>query len=401
MEEIVTFKVLWVDDEPQSILSDASITFPQPEVIGDSGIMYNIEAEIVTCWEDAEKELSKSNDFIALILDGNCNVGKENDPKISKFIFAVQDRLRKIGSQLYCFYYSGQGIETDLKNLPKNIDDPDYEWKEEHNQNFYSKPLHINDLKTNIIKYGISLTARRIKYELYQDLFRRIHLLDLHSEVEKFMVDLLEPIHFGKIKNQDYLARAVYIRLCIEHLFRSMYKNGMLPRSCVNSNEREKVNINGSFSHIKKYFIPPVLMEVVSGNGTFINKYLHTKPNRSEHIISYSSDTNSIYLVRSLTFWLCDLIMWYSHHMDTHSVHQNIKEWEKDIANPDGYEGILHWNQSNHIWEVEFQRRLFRLDNKEPDFDVESSYTNGQKCFFFLKTAGHFEFACAIKLIND
>lgn len=383
----IIFKVLWVDDEIND-LEDVICEFK--DTYQESGKIYSLNVEPVTNWEDAKKlleadirEIDPEKKFIAVILDANCKVKKDDEANMSKFLIEVLKSVW-IYKKPY-FIFSGQGQEKILAYIDFDESDPDYLWKKEHNKAFYSKTTDCDALKKNIIEYGIRQTEYKIRNELYSVVFDGIKKIgfdnEVRKEVEENIIDLLKPIHFGGCSTKDYTRRASCIRESVEHIFRSMYVHGMLPKGYVNSQERNRVNFNGCFKILCEKYLPPIAREAVPSMKSLISKFHHTGDNFHEY---YNNNGNS-YLVCSVVFWLCDFIVWYSNYVDKHGKEENEGKWKEEatLINDIGMDGKLHW--SHDKWVIKkYNGEEILVDEKE-GARKKGKYIEGMDCNFILK----------------
>lgn len=388
--ETVTFKVLWVDDQIEKMIDNLEGDFATPQE--HSGIFYKLEVIGVSCWEKAVVELKKDkkHDIIALILDAHCKIREHDDPNLNYFIVNVLHKIPNYKRPYFIF--SGQAEDTLLGKIDyeQEYDHPDYDWKISHNLSYYKKPQDLEDLRYNIIEYGRNLPEWKIKSDLYHDLFSCIRELELPEVVAENMVALLKPIHFGDMGNLEYLDKGDLIRKTMEHIFRSMYKNGMLPRvymHITSKNGRDSVNFSKSIDLIKNKFAPDNIKNTLSWIKDVVPKFHHTKSQdqRDEDIVPFLKEINSTFFLKSLVFWLCDFIMWYHYHMANNSKEQNKKKWEGEIDNPDGFEGLLFWNEKLSNWNIKYDKKSYRLDSGEPGYKKNDAYHDNQKCLFFIK----------------
>lgn len=416
--KIVTFQILWVDDEIESEKLKDMYEFYFPEEVYDekSGISYSLKVTTASNWEDAkvlleEDKYLKDDDperFIAIILDALCKCKRDSVPDIGVFLMNVLPGVKEYKIPYFIFSGAGPGSES-LYLLEYEKSDPDYKWKKKHKP-FYSKNIKADydALKANIIEYGKNRKKHKLKYEYYREVFDRIETIGLDEnakkEVEDNLTALLMPIQYGGSTHKDYVQNAACVRKSVEHIFRSMNPNGMLPKGYVNSSELHRVNLNASFTHLLKYYLPGITNSITASIKSLISVFLHTMP--EDGFDSYVDKTRSPFLLYSAVFWLCDFIMWYAMILkDPNKMKDKENRWREETKKLDleGKDGTLHWDAEHKIWTISHNGVSFRVDKKNPENGAEdfSKYSEGMECVFLLKSGGNYKYAMRIDPIFD
>lgn len=413
--KIVAFPVLWVDDEIDDLIDMYEGFFSEEVYDEKSGIAYSLNVTPVSNWKDAkelleEDEYLRDDDpekFIAIILDAKCKFERDSKADMLGFLPNVMVAIKKY--KLPYFIFSGQGQERLLPSLVPQVSDPDYKWKKDH-QPFYRKLIEEDQvaLKANIIEYGKNRKKHKLKYEYYREVFDRIETIGLDEnakkEVEDNLTALLMPIQYGGSTHKDYVQNAACVRKSVEHIFRSMNPNGMLPKGYVNSSELHRVNLNASFTHLLKYYLPGITNSITASIKSLISVFLHTMP--EDGFDSYVDKTRSPFLLYSAVFWLCDFIMWYAMILkDPNKMKDKENRWREETKKLDleGKDGTLHWDAEHKIWTISHNGVSFRVDKKNPENGAEdfSKYSEGMECVFLLKSGGNYKYAMRIDPIFD
>lgn len=382
-------KVIWIDDEIKKFNS----------LINEAYDDYDIEITQFECWAEAKKELDKkTSDYAAIIIEAICKYDEKSDPDIEDFLWNVHPELPV---SLPRFIFTALGVSESIRKLTPKPTDPDYEWKIKNNRCFYLKDKDKEALFENIRAYGKKLLEYKIKNYIYGDVFKAIGSLGLHQEVSDNLTKLLKPIRFGVPSEgyEEYNDKAQLFRKCLEHIFRSMYENGMLPMACVNQNTGGRVNISGSCSFFKEFFASKLISELAAGVKSVASMMLHTSKNENDNFYSYCKQTQSPYLLQSLSLWLCDFILWYDKHTNEHDKEWNKSQWQgPKTASWEGSEGKLKWNNYKEKWTIDSETFL---DDKEPGCKDPHAYTEGQKCLYIRKEAGNKTYAIGVEIIED
>lgn len=339
------FQVLWVENDPEVLES-----YPL------EAENYNLQLVPFTSWETAEKALCEDySRWDAIILDAKCQYKCNEADRAGRFLVQVTNKLEEItrlkGKRINWYILSGQSEESISELIP----DTRKMWDGDWTKGFYSKNM---DRELLFKRIGIHVKKKFdfiITNDLYPKVFRAIEKLRLPDDVYIWMKDLLIPIHYpSELSDRDYNNRFKDLRKILEHIFRSMIDNGIVP-PVFESNITEKedaLNLSGislflanklkdSEKLAEKYHVvatketlPKLLQEVVKNIIYATGSTVHTaRENNDGKIKVYDQYLpfmdGSTNLLKSYVFSMCDLILWYSKYLDLHPDKEiNALDWE-------------------------------------------------------------------------
>lgn len=339
------FQVLWVENDPEVLDS-----YPL------EAENYDLQLVPFTSWEVAEKALCDDySRWDAIILDAKCQYKHDDVDKANRFLTQVTNKLEKLtrdyGRRINWYILSGQS-EDSISDL---IPDTRKEWDGDWTKGFYSK-----NMDRELLFKRISIHIRKkydfiIMNDLYPKVFRAIEKLKLPDDVYIWMKELLIPIHYpGELADRDYNNRFKDLRKILEHIFRSMIDNGIVP-PIFESNKTEKedaLNLSGISLFLanklkdreilanvyyvvtEKEILPKLLQEVVKNIIFATGSAVHTaRENKDGKIKVYDQYLpfmdGSTNLLKSYVFSMCDLILWYSKYLDLHpDKERNALDWD-------------------------------------------------------------------------
>ena len=213
-------QVLWVEDDPQNIQS-----YPI------EAARYGLELVPFRCWEEAEDALvSDFKRWSAIILDAKCKYKKADHDNASRFLVHALSSITKICTErkrIIPWYILSGGSEEELNDL---ILDTREEWDGDWSaKKFYSKTTD-RDMLFHRIPYKARVSPEmQIRLVYYPDVFKAIRRAELGDDMEIKMEKLLLPIHTLGHSGEEYNNLMTEVRKCIELLFDSMARNGILP----------------------------------------------------------------------------------------------------------------------------------------------------------------------------
>lgn len=330
-------QILWVEDDPE-----CTIEYPL------EAVKYELQLCPVGCWDDAIFELNKDYDrWAAIILDAKCKQHKDSDDNAAQFLIHALSGIKEIcaakGRKIPWYILSG-GSENELNDL---ILDDRLEWDADWKKKYYDKNTEREILYRRIRYHVSQVNFLQIRSVLYRNVFDAIKSIELDGEVELIMEDLLLPLHFKSIENKDYNNRLTKVRECLEYIFRSMMKHGILPkekligqRGDVNVTwcskllagediEKDRKKIIVSYGSVLPLLLKDNIKEMLFSVGA----YVHSKDDLAEHSRRtkeyLAMVDNSTYLTSSFALQLCDLILWYKNYLQAHdNMEENKKLWE-------------------------------------------------------------------------
>ena len=344
-------QVLWVENDAQIIEA-----YPREAEMSEE-----LQLCPFPCWEKAEVALeSDYNRWDAIILDAKCQYDKNDADKAEKFLSHVFPRIERLANRqsrtIPWYVLSGEG-EDDIRDLIPDTNDWDEDWVRKVNRRFYSKNSKVRwdskdeyerrvlfqRIKTQVLHYNHELQLRN---DLYFDVFDAVRKIQLAPEIEGYLVDLLEPIHFKGTDNDDYNRRYIDLRKALEFIFRHMVAKGILPSILLRSKEKDEINLSWSslflgakqpkriedakegerklWKNIIRNTEAPLLprqladwlqMAIFQTGGAAHTSEIEEQicMNLEKYLPHVGS---SSYMLRSLTFGLCDLILWYQNFLN-------------------------------------------------------------------------------------
>ena len=333
-------QVLWVEDDP-----DVINTYPL------KAENFDLELVSFTCWDDAKVALENDFDrWSAIILDAKCKYHRDSADNAVEFLReALVDiaRICDAKKRVIPWYVLTGGSETEVSD---SINDKrlawDADWTDSKNKKYYSKNVDNEDLYHRI-RYHAKKSPRIQIHEMYRNVFDAIEECGIDDKGYNAMEDLLVPIHFpDTITNKDYNGKYEKAREVLEYLFRSMSSYGMLPdwgkqvnlqwSSCIlagmNATRKAKNGEDIVVIESKKQALPPVIRRIMKEMTLIIPAFCHSDTEEEGEIKKeeyLESVDNSVFLLRSFTYQLCDVILWYKNYLKDHNdKSDNQKAWE-------------------------------------------------------------------------
>lgn len=348
MRDLKKIQVLWVEND-SSIISD---------IIEEALDVAEIELYPFSCWEDAEEALEADyTRWDAILLDAKCSFKRGDADKATRFltnVFRRIDKLATIKKRSIPWYVLSGGGEDEIKDLIPVEIEWDADWLKISNRRFYSKSgtVMIGD-KEILERHALFSRIRNqviynnpqlsIEYNEYPEVFHALDGLDLASEVGLHLMYLLEPIHFHSTSSVDYNNRYMNLRKALEHIFRHMFKNGILPdkifketnakdeiilRWCSKFLGEEKKLDDKFWSDVSRNtpdgrpLLPKQLADWLKSAVFQSGGAAHTSPAEAEikmNLDNYLPQVcGSPYMLRSLAMGLCDFILWYDNFLKEH-----------------------------------------------------------------------------------
>ena len=331
-------QVLWVEDDPK-----VTETYPL------KAESFDLELVPFPCWDDAKAALKNEfNRWSAIILDAKCKYHKDSEDNAVVFLREALKDISVIceGKGRVIPWYVLTGGDT--SEVSDSINDErmkwDSDWTTGKNKNYYSKNVD-NESLFHRIKYHAQKSPRIQIQEMYRNVFDAIEKCSIDDEGYNALEDLLVTIHFpDQIETNDYNDKFVKARSVLEYIFSSMSNHGMLPywgkqvnlqwSSCLLSGmpaTRIKDGKEIVVIESKKQLLPPVLRCVMKEMVKIIPAFCHSD-NKEENEIKkeeYLKDVDSsTFLLKSFTFQLCDIILWYRNYLQKHpDAELNALEW--------------------------------------------------------------------------
>lgn len=333
-------QVLWVEDDPK-----VTETYPLKAE--------NFDLELVpfSCWDDAKAELENDFDrWSAIILDAKCKYHRDSADNAVVFLREALKDIAKVcdsNNRVIPWYVLTGGDESEVSD---SINDErlkwDEDWTKSYNKKYYSKNVD-NEVLYRRIRYHAKKSPRIQIHEMYCNVFDAIEECGIDNNGYNAMEELLVPIHFpDTISNKDYNGKYEKAREVLEYLFRSMSSRGILPdwgkqvnlqwSSCIlagmNATRKSKEGEEIVVIESKKQIFSPVIIRIIKELINVIPAFCHSDTEEEGEIKKekyLKSVDNSVYLLRSFTFQLCDVILWYKNYIKSHNdKDENLKAWE-------------------------------------------------------------------------
>lgn len=313
-------QVLWVEDDPV-------VTKAYPTEAADFGI------QIVpfSCWEKALAELQTNyKRWAAIILDAKCKIKDTDSDNATRFLMNAIRDISKLGAkfnrEIPWYVLSGELGSEDAADL-LDIDRP---WDADWAQKYYSKATDREALYRRI-KYHVTQTKYLQIRNTYREVFEALDFVKVNPECENLMEDLLMFIQ-DPVNNTDNNAMHK-LRKALEYVFISMIHQGIIPNDFNHISKKGSPNMNYCSLWLAgkeatkndvvvvpapdKPFVTEIMAEAIKNIIHIAGAEIHGQDETIEredtkNVTSYlESVGNSTYLLRSLIFQLCDIILWY------------------------------------------------------------------------------------------
>ena len=231
MTDMVTYKVLWVDDD-KSIINAFSFLAEE---------YYDITLDVAYNWEQAEEKLRVNfKEYSAIILDANCKL-KEKDAQPSEyFLGQVSVRLHRIFGEKHEFipwYVLSAGtmksfdvvmalINTEERQQMSSIWGELLYFKDSANndsvEKLFSKIREISKDKTiNKVLFRHADVFKYLGKEEYVD----------YAKARSYILKMLSAL-YNPEENLNYVYEGNPIRHVVEYIFRTANEYCLLPDDC-------------------------------------------------------------------------------------------------------------------------------------------------------------------------
>ena len=365
MTDNITYKVLWVDDDPSIV-----------EGYQNSADEYFIELDHSPNWEDAERKLMISfNEYSAIILDANCRLRESDNIESEQFLGKVMIRLSRIFGEKRKFipWYvlsAGTMVHFDFVMQLINTDERrllEPEW---------GKLLYLKDknddfttLFTNIKKVGQNMSINTVLYR-HIDVFKYVgdgHIIN-YTEARNILLKMLSALYYPE-ENLNFEYEGNPLRRVLEYMFRSAYDWGLLPEECFQ--KENHVNLQESYKYLAgqnaacyknnkvdyyfRYGQPGeiILLDEISklvlDIKNFASSDSHTNLEESYFIPEQKKNIFFSYVLQ-----MCHIIKYYGQYVDEHqNVAANISKFIKlDYAKYEGLVGVIEYDSVLNLLHV-------------------------------------------------
>ena len=317
----MNIKVLWFDDEFDS------------EALKSTFIRMEQHFKLIKCYtKDEFLDRIKNEEWDAIVLDVLDSNGRD-----SGFQTAVRQILSDYKDEPW-FVFSGQENVISKESEIREV------LSEAHCQREYADMLYIksehNDKLIDDIKSAVS---KKSIWQLKKKYNNVLSAFDDNIQGKEQLFDILLMLHGHKhLDHQTYYTQ---LRRILEWIFRDANRRGLLHDKCIN--KKGKVNLTESslfmagentnslgvccdISHFPKIITANVknMLEITGGAS-------HTvEPEKKElmNLQDYWDRVKTPYLLYSLTFTLCDILIWYKAYTNINSDITNNKLHWKNIV---------------------------------------------------------------------
>lgn len=314
-------KVLWLDDEFDS------------EALKSTFIRMEKHFRLIKCYtKDEFLDKIESEEWDAIVLDVLDTNGRD-----SGFQTAVRRILKGYKDEPW-FVFSGQ------ENVTKKESDIRAMLAEEDCQREYADILYIksehNEKLINDIKNAVS---EKSAWQLENKYSNVLSAFDDNIQGKEQLFDILLTLHGHKhLDHQTYYTQ---LRLILEWMFRDANKRGLLHDKCID--EKRKVNLTESSlfmagkptKYLDVYCDIPHFPKIIAANVKSILEITggasHTaEPDEKEliNLQAYWEQINTPYLLYSLTFMVCDILIWYKEYANRNSDNTTNRSHWREIA---------------------------------------------------------------------
>lgn len=240
MAEVVNYRVLWVDDD-----EDVIVSFP-PYV----GERHHIDIDVATNWEEAEQLLRLNfKEYSAIILDAFCKIKKADKTPSNLFLGHVAPRLAMIFGEKQAFipwYVLSAGtmnnfdivlsiIETEERKRMEPLWGEMLYRKEENTQLQDSK--NVEKLLNNIKKIAAEKTTNKVLLR-HADVFKYLGKEDFvdYAKSRTYILKMLSAL-YNPEENLNYVYEGNPLRHVVEYIFRTANEFGLLPDDCFDDDD--------------------------------------------------------------------------------------------------------------------------------------------------------------------
>lgn len=240
MAEVVNYRVLWVDDD-----EDVIVSFP-PYV----GEKHHIDVDVATNWEEAEQLLRLNfKEYSAIILDAFCKIKKTDKVPSNLFLGHVAPRVAMIFGEKQAFipwYVLSAGtmehfdivrniIETEERKQMQPLWGEMLYMKEKDMQLHESK--NVEKLLTNIKKIAAEKTTNKVLLR-HADVFKYLGKEDFvdYAKSRTYILKMLSAL-YNPEENLNYVYEGNPLRHVVEYIFRTANECGLLPDDCFDDDD--------------------------------------------------------------------------------------------------------------------------------------------------------------------
>lgn len=301
-------RVIWLDDD----IHDAKLR--------GTVAMFRRAFDIIECENlDEFRKKSKLYEWDAAILDVLNSDEKPTD---------VISSIRIIGEGKLWFVYSGKPQITQSDNLIKDIlEGPDYA------RSYASLPIYEKSTHDQLLIEDITNAVKNKRVWQVENQYEKVlKIVDTYledKECHKYLLDILCAASGATaIDSHLYYNK---IRVILEWMFRAANKAGLLHDNCFDNQNRINLTDASLFMAGKPAIHSGVICEkahfpvLIANNVRTILEVTggasHTTivdENERPNLIAYWANIDTPYLLYSLAFMLCDILVWFGQYVEEH-----------------------------------------------------------------------------------
>lgn len=318
-------KIIWLDDDIDTVQLKGIIT-PQRK-----------HFDFILCRTIEEFESKLEEDWDAAILDVLDETGERTNYDIAFNILITKYSDRPF------FVFSGKDNIINKENsLKKSLSRHSIERPYEHKV-IYDKnndiELIFSHIKKSVEEKEIWQTKKK-----YENVISVLDTINAEKEEKEVFFNILMGIEGYELK-ENHTVYYTPLRKILERLFRDANKRGLLHDKCINKlnltessrflagrdTEHLGVRLKNNKGHFSKLIADNVKnLLFITGGASHT-----TEPDKKEliNLQEYWRSVNTPFLLYSLTFALCDILVWYSGYQEANNNYaENVSKWEDIIA---------------------------------------------------------------------
>ena len=313
-------RVIWLDDD----IHDAKLR--------GTVALFRRAFDIIECENlDEFRKKSKLYEWDAAILDVLNADEKPTD---------VINSIRIIGEGKLWFVYSGKPQITQSDNFIKDIlEGPDYA------RSYASLPIYEKSTHDQLLIEDITNAVKNKRVwqveNQYENVLKIVDTYLEYKDCRKHLLDILCAASGAtEIDSHLYYNK---IRVILEWMFRAANKAGLLHDNCFNSQNRINLTDASLFMAGKPAIHSGVICEkahfpvLIANNVRTILEVTggasHTTivdENERPNLTAYWANIDTPYLLYSLAFMLCDILVWFGQYVEEHpDVQANTILWRE------------------------------------------------------------------------
>lgn len=329
-------RVIWLDDDIHSVKLRATVA------------LFRRAFDIIECENiDEFRKKSKLFEWDAAILDVLNSDEKPTD---------IFNSIKIIGEDKFWFVFSGKPQITQDDNIVKDILEGEDYARSYVSMPIYEKSTHDQQLIEDITNAVKNQRVWQVENQ-YEDVLKVAGEYLEEKDCRKNLLDILCAAS-GAIEIDSHLYYNK-IRVILEWMFRAANKLGLLHDNCFDSQNRINLSDACQFMAGKPTLHSGVICEqahfpvLLANNVRFILDVTggasHTTvvdENERPNLTAYWAKIDTPYLLYSLTFMLCDILVWFGNYAEMHQdIQANTVLW-RDLK----LEGTIGQDSGNNYF---------------------------------------------------